>query len=134
MAGASIEAPTNDDIKDFQGIKIREGAKILLMPSFGVTLREIQNKFSGFCKITRQSVLILSGEETSIKDLDLDGTLITDGSQELIEGEVKNNKYVKYVNLDPKVDDMETTPEILKIRGYKLTTEDSIEGSNFIVV
>lgn len=48
MCGASIEPCTNEDIRDFQGIKVRDGAKIILLPSFGVTLREIMNKFSGY--------------------------------------------------------------------------------------
>jgi len=134
MCGASIEGTTHEDIRDFQGIKIREGAKILIMPSFGVTLREIQNKVSGFCKITKRSVLILAGEDAVVKDLDLDGTLITNDSQKTIEGEHKNSKYVKYENLNPEVDDMETTSEVIKIRGYKLTTEEKIENSNFLTI
>jgi UDP-sugar pyrophosphorylase len=48
MAGASIEGTTDDDIKDYLGIKLQDGAKIFIHPSFGITLSEIQSKISGY--------------------------------------------------------------------------------------
>ena len=115
MAGASIEPSTNDDTKDFHGIKIRDGAKIVLHPSFGVTLSEIQNKFSGYCKISRQSVLVLAGEDTTINDFDLDGTVVLNPSFEgWLEGDHKDEKYVKYVHLSPEEAEMEGQSDKVK--------------------
>jgi len=45
MIGVDFEDATEEDIKDFQGIPIRDGAKVFILPSFGVTMKEIQDKF-----------------------------------------------------------------------------------------
>lgn len=132
MAGVSVENTSEEDVRDFQGIKIRDGAKVFIYPSFAVTLKEIQDKISGTCKVSKNSVLVLRGENTSLKDLDLDSTLITNEEDGVIEGDHKEQMYVEYKNLDPVHDDMETTKEVLKIRGFKLTTTHPIPSLNYI--
>lgn len=130
MAGASIEGTTEEDVRDFQGIRIRDGAKIFIHPSFGVTLKEIKDKISGYCKISKKSILWLEGEDTYLKDLDLDSTLITSQGSSEIEGEQREKKYIQYKNLNPEIDDMESTEEVVKIRGFKLTTTHHIPSLN----
>jgi UDP-sugar pyrophosphorylase len=130
MAGASIEGTTEEDIKDFQGIKIHDGSKIFIHPSFGVTLKEIQDKITGYCKISKRSILWLQGENTYLKDLELDSTLITGQQEQELEGEFREKKYVDYINLDPSVDDMDKTEEVIKIRGFKLVTSHEFPGLN----
>lgn len=130
--GASIQGTTEEDNKNFQGITIRDGAKIFIHPSFGVTLKEIQDKFLGYCKITKNSILWLEGEDTYIKDLDLDSTLITGQQEKEIEGEIRDKKYIEYIGLNPEVDDLDIVDEVIKIRGFKITTKHEIQGLNFI--
>lgn len=130
MAGASIESTSEEDVKDFQGIKIRDGAKIFIHPSFGVTLKEIQDKITGYCKISKKSVVWLEGENTVLRNVEIDGTFITSESDQEIEGEHKQQNYVEYVNLDPQFDDMESTDEVVKIRGFKFSTKHHIPNLN----
>jgi UDP-sugar pyrophosphorylase len=130
MAGASIESTSEEDVKDFQGIKIRDGAKIFIHPSFGVTLKEIQDKITGYCKISKKSVVWLEGENTVLRNVEIDGTLITSESDQEVEGEHKQQNYVEYVNLDPQFDDMESTDEVVKIRGFKFSTKHHIPNLN----
>lgn len=47
MMGVEVEATTEVDDKNFHGIKVRDGAKVFIHPSFGVTFKEIQNKLKG---------------------------------------------------------------------------------------
>lgn len=49
----------------------------------------------------------------------LDSTLVTSEDGELVEGEYLDKKYVEFKNIDPRVDDVEGMPEVIKIRGYK---------------
>jgi UDP-sugar pyrophosphorylase len=128
LCGVLVEQTDDGDIRDFQGIKIKEGAKVLLRPSFGVTLRELQSKVSGACRVTKRSTLVLSGERTELRDLMLDSTLVVTGEGELVEGEYVDKKYVEYKNIDPRVDDVEGMPEVIKIRGYKAAIDDEISG------
>lgn len=132
MAGASIEGTTDDDIKDYQGIRLHDGAKIFIHPSFGITLKEIQSKISGYCKISKRSILWLEGEDTYIKDLELDSTLITNNHSGEIEGEFFDEKFIEYVPLDPEKDNFDALDEIVKIRGFKVHTHHQISGLNFI--
>lgn len=132
LCGASIEGTTEDDIKDFNGIKIRDGAKVFIHPSFGVTIKELQDKITGYCKLTKKSILWLEGEDTYLKDLDLDSTLLTGSQEQEIEGEIREKKYIEYKNLDPEVDDLEKIDEVIKIRGFKISTSHEIQGLNFI--
>ena len=133
MWGVLIEQTGDEDIRDFQGIKIKEGAKIYIYPSFGVTLRELQSKFTGTSKISKRSTLILKGERTEIKDLTLDSTLVTSEDGELVEGEYLERKYVEFKNIDPRVDDVEGMPEVIKIRGYKAVINDEIPGLSLLL-
>ena len=96
MIGVDVEDATEEDIKDFQGIPIRDGAKVFIHPSFGVTMKEIQDKFEGTNKISKNSILWLEGEKTVIKDLDLDSSLVMNERCEKIEGEMKDKKYIIY--------------------------------------
>jgi UDP-sugar pyrophosphorylase len=132
LAGASIEGVTESDVKDFNGIKIKDGAKIFIHPSFAVTLRELQDKIIGYCKISKKSVLWLEGENTYLKDLELDSTLITGNNSEEVEGEFNDQKYIEYVPLNSKTEDIDAFDEIVKIRGFKLSSEHQISSLNFI--
>ena len=131
MAGVFIEEANEEDIKDFQGIEIEDGAKVFIHPSFGVTLKEIQEKFSGINKISKRSILWLEGENTYFKDLDLDSTLVTSAGSQEISGEFKEKKYIDYKPLNEK-DNYEELDEVIKIRGFNLSTSHEIEGLNFI--
>ena len=131
MIGVEVEDATEEDIKDFNGIKLKDGAKVFIHPSFGVTMKEIQDKFEGVNKISKNSILWLQGENTHVKDLDLDSTLVASEDSKDIEGDFKEKKYVEYKPLDSS-DNLEDLNEVIKIRGFRLLPSEDIEGLSII--
>lgn len=93
-------------------------------------MKEIQDKITGYCKISKRSILWLQGENTYLKDLELDSTLITGQQEQEFEGEFREKKYIDYVCLNPEVEDMDKTEEVIKIRGFKLATTHEFPGLN----
>jgi hypothetical protein len=54
------------------------GPKVLLDPTFAITLAELKTKFQGKCKISQGGSLIANGEDTIFLNLDLaEATLVT---------------------------------------------------------
>lgn len=47
IIGVEVEKPAPEDKQDYDGIEINWGAKLVLKPSFGVTLKEIKSRFAG---------------------------------------------------------------------------------------
>ena len=75
IAGVQIDYETEQ--KDYNGAKFAFGPKILMDPTFAITLAEIKEKFKGTCKISRGASLIVKGGETVFENLDLaDATLV----------------------------------------------------------
>jgi len=132
MIGVDIEDAGEEDIKDYQGIELKDGAKVFIHPSFGVTMREIQDKFSGVNKISKNSILWLQGENTHIKDLDLDSTLVTNEKTLEITGEFKEQAFVKYQPLSTSDANFEDLDEVIKIRGFRVTSSNEVKGLKII--
>ena len=128
FCGVDIEKTNWTDIKDFHGIKLIDGPKILIHPSFGVTLKELQDKFSGQCQISKWSALILKGQNTQIHNLVLDSTFVTLEDQ-LVDYEKTDKNYIKFIPVDFE-NEIEEIPEIIKIRGYRAIINEEIEGLN----
>jgi len=75
IAGVQIDYETEQ--KDYNGGKYAFGPKILMDPTFAITLAEVKEKFKGTCKISRGASLIAKGVETVFTNLDLaDATLV----------------------------------------------------------
>jgi UDP-sugar pyrophosphorylase len=90
LAGADIPAATID--QEFNGMKLPMGPRVVIGPNFASTFEELKAKI-GKLKMTATSTLIIDGADVSIKNLDLDGTLIVDavkGHSVVIDGVVKN--------------------------------------------
>lgn len=75
---------------DYNGIKLAFGPKVLLDPTFGVTLKELKSKLQGSIKVSKDSTLVLVGKNTVLKDVTLDGTLVTKEGDN-ITGDQTNN-------------------------------------------
>lgn len=87
------------------------GAKILLDPTFALTIEDLRKKFAGSNSISKTSSLILKGVSTQINDLKLDGFLKAE--EGVISGEVLNKERIVFeANKD-------SDDEIFRIRGYK---------------
>jgi UDP-sugar pyrophosphorylase len=97
--------------------KIKFGPKIIIYPSFAISVSELRDKLShmkGKIKMTNNSTLILKNHITLDKDIDLDGFLLIDKDQ--TEPIIcKNNKKIIYRLLkEGEGEDYE------KIRGYTI--------------
>lgn len=88
-----VEIEYNTEAEDYSGIKLAFGPKILLDPTFALTLSELKHKFQGVNKISKDSTLFLSGHQASVENLHLNGTLRVEGEAK-VSGEVVNEERV----------------------------------------
>ena len=106
------------------GIPFLNGAKIVLAPSFAVTINEIRSHFpTPDCVIiSDRSSLVLEGD-VIIETLDLDGDLhvtAAPGAQIIIRNLSVKNDGVHFVGIDKDAD------EISRIRGYRKRQIESL--------
>merc|ERR1712107_225205 len=100
----------------YLGITRKIGARIVLQPSFGISLEEIKSKVKGKVTVSKKSVLVLEGDVT-IDGLDLDGALWLSGTG------VAKDKVVKNASMPLVAIPSEELPgvaEDMRIRGYKV--------------
>jgi len=113
-AGVKIEEGEN---QIYEGIPTRSGARVVLKPSFGLSLQDIMDKIQGSVEISTNSSLVLGGNVT-LKNLKLDGFLSLEtvgNAKVLVENLTIKNKghQVELVDVENKEID-----EIYRIRGY----------------
>lgn len=127
MAGVQIKTA---ELKSalYLGVPFPLGAKIILTPAFGVTQKEIREKFPTPEKvfISESSSLILDGDIT-IYALNLDGDLrITaePGAKIIIKNLTVVNEGTIFNAIDPKK--KSDTEEFLRIRGYSKEEIESL--------
>eukprot|EP00924_Labyrinthula_sp_SR-Ha-C_P004110 augustus_masked-scaffold_3-processed-gene-14.12-mRNA-1 protein AED:0.00 eAED:0.00 QI:51/1/1/1/0/0.5/2/645/596 len=118
LAGVSFPAEAEVEVKDFAGLPVKLGAKVILKPGFGVTIDELKKKFLTPEKVSISSTssLILDGD-IEIHSLHLDGHLevtAEPGSKVVIKSLTVKNEGVLFDPVGPEA------AEILRIRGYKL--------------
>ena len=109
---ANVEIEYGDTPISYSGITYAFGPKILLDPTFAITLKEIRDKFKGTNKISKNSTLILKGNKTTVNNLDLDGYLVVNEGT-VVEGKIDNKERIEFVLTTDK------DPEIYRIRGFK---------------
>mmetsp|Transcript_78765 Transcript_78765/g.139006 ORF Transcript_78765/g.139006 Transcript_78765/m.139006 type:complete len:648 (+) Transcript_78765:51-1994(+) len=114
---ADIEPPQE---VSFLGITAQLGARIILMPSFAISLEQMKSRLKGKIQISNRSALILDGN-VSIDGLQLDGALTLTG-----------NGTARGLNIRNQASDIVAIPEnelashpaSWQIRGYGLTEGD----------
>ena len=110
VAGVQVQKET--EAQEYAGFKVAFGPKILLDPTFALTLEDLRKKFTGSNSISKDSALVLSGANTKVNNLTLDGYLkAVDGAE--VSGEHLNKERIDFV---PASD---SDNEIFRIRGYK---------------
>jgi UDP-sugar pyrophosphorylase len=129
LAGRKRLAAAGMDVKDadeqlIRGIPIIPGPRVLLRPSFAMTLAEVREKISGGA-IAGEATLVLDG-----KHITLDNVTVTPGSALVIHAcdgaavTVKNrtveNDGFEIVPLTDDELNSDDTPEYLRIRGYRI--------------
>lgn len=118
-AGATVEEAGE---KLILNIPFTLGPKVLLRPSFAMTLAEVREKISG-CTLSRESTLILEGPSIFLKNVELSGSsaLVVKaciGAKVTVKGCFSNLGF-EQVMLTKEELASDKVPEYLKIRGYR---------------
>jgi UDP-sugar pyrophosphorylase len=74
-AGMDVPVTEEKDLIKIGGIPVTPGPRIILCPGFAITQEEVVKKIQGG-KITQRSTLVLEGQGLTVKNLDLDGSLV----------------------------------------------------------
>lgn len=76
LVGVNIEYATEK--QSYHGMQFAFGPKVLLDPSFAITMQELKEKFQGKCQLAKEASLIAKGEDTVFLNLDVgEATLVT---------------------------------------------------------
>jgi UDP-sugar pyrophosphorylase len=108
-ADVEIEAP---ETVSFLGVSAQMGARIVLHPSFAISLNQLNKKIKGKIRISKRSTLIV-GPNASIDGLDLDGALQVNSA--VVDVKIKNDG--RPIVAIPEEDLPSCSPS-LQIRGY----------------
>eukprot|EP00811_Abedinium_folium_P037301 NODE_9929_length_1390_cov_3.560570.p1 GENE.NODE_9929_length_1390_cov_3.560570~~NODE_9929_length_1390_cov_3.560570.p1 ORF type:complete len:303 (-),score=57.83 NODE_9929_length_1390_cov_3.560570:245-1153(-) len=108
----SIEPPEN---VSFLGISAMLGARIILDPSFGISLEQLKQKVRGPMQISKRSVLILEGD-VAVQGMVLDGAVKVVGNGVLPHTETTNASRPLVAISD---EELATRDPSLQIRGYE---------------
>jgi UDP-sugar pyrophosphorylase len=104
------------------GVPFTKGPKVLLRPSFAMTLAEVRDKISG-CRLSGEAALIVDGRDITLEGVELSGSsgLIIkacDGAKVTVKGAFSNAGFELVELSDAEMAD-DSIPEYLKIRGYR---------------
>mmetsp|Transcript_10883 Transcript_10883/g.19215 ORF Transcript_10883/g.19215 Transcript_10883/m.19215 type:complete len:600 (+) Transcript_10883:279-2078(+) len=126
MAGVQINTANFKSVA-YLGIPFQNGAKVVLSQSFGITLRDIRNRFPDpeAVKISDRSSLVLEGDVT-IESLDLDGDLrvvAAPGASIVIKHLTVKNDGVEFLPVAFEDQDFD---EVYRIRGYTKKEHESL--------
>jgi len=114
LAGPKVEIAEPAEV-EFLGIHALIGARIVLMPAWGISLEDMKSRVKGPVRISGKSALVLDGDVV-LEELDLDGALVVRGAG-VTGGEVHNAgcplAAISATELDAQ-------PPFMKIRGYHL--------------
>mmetsp|Transcript_35478 Transcript_35478/g.65276 ORF Transcript_35478/g.65276 Transcript_35478/m.65276 type:complete len:718 (-) Transcript_35478:74-2227(-) len=123
LAGADVEIEAPGNVS-FLGISAQMGARIILKPSFGVSLEAMKKKVRGKIRISKQSVLVVDGD-VSIDGLDLDGALHLSGPSGSVAKDLAVKNAGSQLVAIPEAELAAQAPSF-QIRGYR-PAEEAIE-------
>ena len=114
LAGANVQ---KGEPVTHAGVILPGVPKVVLMPEFGVTLKEIRNKIKGNVTLTPQSTVVLDGDIV-LENVNIDGSVFIfaePGKQrEVKDLNVTGKNYIQLQDLEANTDE----PTYKKIRGY----------------
>jgi UDP-sugar pyrophosphorylase len=118
-AGARVEEAAEELILDIPFVR---GPRVLMRPSFAMTLAEGREKVSA-CTVAGEATLILEGRDITLDGVELAGrsALVVkacDGAKVTVKG-VFSNEGFELIKLSEDELANDSVPEYLKIRGYR---------------
>jgi UDP-sugar pyrophosphorylase len=125
-AGAKVQEAPEELIL---GVPFTNGPKVLLRPSFAMTLAEARTKISG-CTLSGEATLILDGKDIVLENVALSGrsALVVkacDGAKVTVQGGFENEGF-ELVKLTEEELAGDTVPEYLRIRGYRFEDRGAV--------
>lgn len=118
---AGVEIQPSSEKHSYAGISYVESAKVVLMPEFGVTLKEIKSRIKGDVRISAKSTLVIENEVT-LENFDLDGSVWVTNAKELKDVQYQEKNYVEFKETLEEKD-----PAFIKIRGYHAVGKENIK-------
>ena len=119
-AGVKIETAPEQTVL---GVPFTLGPKVLLRPSFAITLAEVREKVSGG-SLSDASTLIVDGQDITLENVELSGSsaLVIKacaGAKVTVKGKFSNVGFELVELTEAECSADSAVPEYLKIRGYK---------------
>ena len=113
---AGVDIPESTTATDCAGISFNFGPKILLEPSFALTLQDLRDRFGEGCSFKPASTIILSqgAAEGRYENLVIDGTV--EASTKINYFKHFREEFIEFAPVE------ESDPEALRIRGFKPVT------------
>ena len=110
---AGVDIPESTTATDCAGIPLNFGPKILLEPSFALTLQDLRDRFGEGCSFKPGATIILKdrASEGNYTNLVIDGTL--EANTPINYFSHFSEEYVVFVPTEAE------DPEALRIRGFK---------------
>ncbi len=118
-AGMAVSAAATELIC---GVPFTKGPKVVLRPSFAMTLAEIRAKISGGA-VSDDATLILDGAGIRLEGVEMAGNsaLVVkacEGARVVVRGRFENKGFAMERLAETEIED-ETVPEYLRMRGYR---------------
>jgi len=120
-AGMNVETAKKELIL---GIPFTPGPRVLLRPSFAMTLAEVREKIKGG-KISGDATLVLDGQDIALENVEITaGCALVIKAADRAKATVKNlkikNDGFELVPLTADEQNSSATPEYLRLRGYRI--------------
>jgi UDP-sugar pyrophosphorylase len=125
-AGVKVETAKEELIL---GIPFTPGPRVLLRPSFAMTLAEVRAKISGG-SISGDATLILDGQDIMLDDVEITpGSALVikacDGAKVIVKNLKIENDGFDLAKLSAEEQNSPATPEYLRIRGYRIVNRSA---------
>lgn len=122
FAGVAVEDPPHELVSD---IPFQKGARVILRPSFALSLQEVQEKISGG-SFGKNATVLVDGRNVHLKNISVsEGSTLeihaVEGAEVWIEDLTVSNRGCELQELTAKELSDPKTPEYLQIRGYQLS-------------
>lgn len=123
LASAGVQMKTAKE-ELILGIPFTPGPRVLLRPSFAMTLSEVRAKIKGG-KISGDATLVLDGKDITLEHVEIAaGSALVikavDGAKVTVKDLQVENDGFKLVPLSEEEQNSPATPEYLRIRGYRI--------------
>ena len=111
-----VDIPEQTETTDCAGVPLNFGPKILLEPSFALTLADLRDRFGPGCSFKPAATIVLGGRaaEGNYSNLIIDGTLTAYEPIDYFRH--FSEEFIVFVPTE------EADPEPLRIRGFKPTS------------